>query len=309
MSPLRQAVDEYLALRRGLGFALRGPGALLRQFAAFLEHEGAPYITRELALRWATHPANAQPVTWASRLSTVRRFAQFWSASDPRTEVPPLGLLPHRYGRKPPYIYTEGEIRRLIAVARQLPSATGLRPATYATLLGLLAVTGMRISEALALNRDDVNWSEAVLTIRRTKFGKSRLVPVHPSTQRALEQYTRRRDRVYPKPATESVFVSERGARLTQWTVRYTFNRLSRRIGLRGPADRRGPRLHDLRHRLAVDTLLRWYRAGVDVERYLPALSTYLGHGHVADTYWYVSAVPELLRLAAARLEARGGRS
>lgn len=309
MSPLRQAVDEYLALRRGLGFSLRGPGALLRQFAAFLGREGAPYITRELAVRWATHPANAQPVTWASRLSTVRRFAQFWSASDPRTEVPPLGLLPYRYGRKSPYIYTEGEIRRLIAAAKQLPSPTGRRPATYATLFGLLAVTGLRISEALALNRDDVNWAEAVLTIRRTKFGKSRLVPLHPSTQRALERYARRRDRVYPKPTTESLFVSERGARLTQATVRYTFNRLSRRIGLRGPADRRGPRLHDLRHRLAVDTLLRWYRADLDVERHLPALSTYLGHGHVADTYWYLSAVPELLRLAAARLEARGGRS
>jgi integrase len=309
MSPLRQAVDEYLALRRGLGFSLRQPGAMLCSFAAFLERAGAPYITRELALRWAQQPAHAQPAQWASRLRAVRRFAQFWSASDPRTEVPPLGLLPHRYGRKPPYIYTEGEIRRLIAVARQLPSATGLRPATYATLLGLLAVTGLRISEALALNRADVDWSAAVLTIRHTKFGKSRLVPVHPSTQQALRRYTRLRDRVYPKPTTESVFVSERGARLTAWTVRYTFNQLSRRIGLRGPADRRGPRLHDLRHRLAVDTLLRWYRAGVDVERHLPELSTYLGHGHVADTYWYLSAVPELLRLAAARLEAPGDRS
>ncbi len=309
MSPLRTAVDEYLALRRGLGFSLRLPGAMLRQFAAFLEREGAPYITRALALCWAQQPATAQPATWARRLSTVRRFAQFWSASDPRTEVPPLGLLPHRYARKPPYIYTVGEVQRLLAAAGQLPSATGLRPATYATLLGLLAVTGMRISEALALNRADVDWSEGVLTIRRTKFGKSRLIPVHPSTQRALARYTRRRDRVSPTPKTESVFVSERGTRLTEWTVRWTFNRLSRRIGLRGPADRQGPRLHDFRHRLAVTTLLRWYRAGVDVERHLPALSTYLGHRHVADTYWYVSAVPELLRLAAARLEARGGRA
>lgn len=149
MSPLSQAVDEYLALRRGLGFSLRQPGAMLHQFAAFLERDGAPYITRELALRWAQQRAHAQPEQWASRLGVVRRFAQFWRASDPRTEVSPLGLLPHRYGRKPPYIYTEGEIRRLIAVARQLPSATRLRPATYATLLGLLAVTGLRISEAL----------------------------------------------------------------------------------------------------------------------------------------------------------------
>jgi integrase/recombinase XerD len=309
MSPLRIAVDEYLALRRGLGFSLRGPGALLCHFVAFLEREGAASITRELALRWAQEPATAQPATWASRLSAIRRFAQFWSASDPRTEVPPLGLLPHRYRRKPPYIYTEGEIRRLIEAARQLPSATGVRPATYATLFGLLAVTGLRISEALALNRDDIDWAEAVLTIRRTKFGKSRLVPVHPSTQRALRRYSGQRDRVYPTPTTASVFVSERGVRLTPWTVRWTFNRLSRQVGLRGPADRRGPRLHDLRHRLAVTTLLRWYRAGVDVERHLPALSTYLGHRHVADTYWYLSAVPELLRLAAARLEARGGRS
>jgi integrase len=309
MRPLRQAVDEYLALRRSLGFSLRLPGAMLHQFAAFLEREGALYITRELALRWAQHPATAQPSTWASRLTVVRRFAQFWSASDPRTEVPPLGLLPHRSARKSPYIYTEDDIRRLIAVARQLPSATGLRPATYATLLGLLAVTGLRFSEALALSRADVDGTAAVLTIRRTKFGKSRLVPVHPATQRALGRYARRRDRVYPKPTTESFFVSEHGARLTQCTVRYTFKRLSRQVGLRGPADRRGPRLHDFRHRLAVTTLLRWYRAGVDVERRLPALSTYLGHRHVADTYWYLSAVPELLRLAAARLEARGGRS
>lgn len=309
MSSLRQAVDEYLALRRGLGFSLQRPAALLRNFAAFLERAGAPYITRELALRWAQQPAHTQPAHWASRLSVVRRFAQFWSASDPRTEVPPHGLLPHRYGRKSPYIYTAGEIGRLIAAARQLPSATGLRPATYATLFGLLAVTGLRISEALALNQGDVDWSEAVLTIRRTKFGKSRLVPVHPSTRRALQRYCGLRDRVHPKPATGSVFVSERGARLTAWTVRYTFNKLSRQIGLRGPADRRGPRLHDFRHRVAVNTLLHWYRAGVDVERHLPELSTYLGHGHIADTYWYLSAVPELLRLAAARLEARGGRS
>ena len=307
MSPLRHAVDEYLALRQALGFRLCRPAALLTQSAAFLEQEGAPYITRELALRWAQQPIHAQPAHWATRLGIVRRFAQFWRASDPRTEVPPLGLLPHRYRRTHPYIYTDREIQRLLTVARQLPSATGMRPATYATLLGLLAVTGLRISEALALNQEDVGGPEALLTIRRTKFGKSRLVPLHPSSRRALERYARLRDRIYPRPHTDSFFVSERGNRLTQCTVRWTFNRLSRQIGLRGPADRRGPRLHDFRHRLAVRTLMRWYRAGVDVERHLPELSTYLGHTHVNDTYWYVSAVPALLRLAAARLEQRGG--
>jgi integrase len=195
-----------------------------------------------------------------------------------------------------------------MAASKQLVSATGLRAATYATLFGLLTVTGMRISEALALNRSDVDWIEGVLTIRRTKFGKTRLVPVHATTRRALERYARFRDRIYPKPKAESVLVSECGNRLTQDTVRWTFTRLSRQIGLRGPSDRRGPRLHDFRHRLAVDTLLRWYRTGADVERHLPELSTYLGHTHFSDTYWYLSAVPELLQLAAARLETRGGR-
>jgi integrase/recombinase XerD len=220
MSPLRDAVDEYLALRRGLGFRLRKPSALLRHFATFLEHEHAPSITRELALRWAQQPTHTHPAYWTTRLGVVRRFAQFWSASDPRTEVPPRGLLPHRYRRTHPYLYTDREIQRLLRRARQLRPATGVRPATYATLFGLLTVTGLRMSEALALNREDVGNADALLTIRRTKFGKSRLVPVHPSTRRALREYGRLRDRVYPRPHTDSFFVSERGNRLTPCTVR-----------------------------------------------------------------------------------------
>src|SRR2546427_11267727 len=305
MSTLSPAVQEYLSLRRRLGFKLREEGTLLPDFVAFLERQGARHITTELALQWALQRPGPLPPHWAVRLRMVRLFATHWSATDPRTEVPPLGLLPYRYHRKPPHIYTDDEILSLIRAAKRLWTWKGLRPWTYATLIGLLAVTGMRAGEVISLDRDDVDLDRGVLTIRRTKFGKSRLIPVHPSTRRALRHYTRRRDRVHPKSTTESLFVSERGARLTQWTVRYTFNRLSRRIGLRGPADRRGPRLHDFRHRLAVTTLLRWYRTGVDVERHLPELSTYLGHRHVADTYWYLSAVPELLRLAAARLETR----
>lgn len=309
MSPLRKAVEDYLAMRRALGFKLRLPAGMLREFASFLEQERASHITTALALRWAMQPAGVQPAQWANRLGVVRRFAQFLSASDRRTEVPPLGLLPYRYTRKPPYIYRDAEIRRLLHAASRIGSSTGLRAASYSTLIGLLAVSGLRISEAIALNDQDVDLAEGVLMIRRTKFGKSRLVPLHPSTTRALRRYRRTRDRIRPPGLRPSaaLFVGEQGRRLTEWAVRWAFNKLSRETGLRGPTDRRGPRLHDLRHRLAVKTLIGWYRRGVDVEARLPVLSTYLGHGHVTDTYWYLSAVPELLRLAAERLEAHGG--
>jgi integrase len=237
----------------------------------------------------------------------VRGFAAFRAASDPRTEVPPLGLLPHRYRRKPPYIYiySDNEIGRLLKAAEHLPSKTGLRARTYSTLLALLAVTGMRIGEVVALDRGDVDLSGAVLTIRRTKFGKSRLLPVHATTRGALREYADQRDRIQPRPRTTGFFVAEHGGRLTTNVVERTFVRLSREVGLRSPSDRRGPRLHDIRHRFAVATMLRWYRTGVDVERHLPELSTYLGHGHPTDTYWYLSAVPELMRMVVARLEPR----
>jgi integrase len=280
---------------------------MLRHFSSHLEQQRASHVTTELALRWAQQPAKAQPAQWANRLGVVRRFAQYLSASDPRTEIPPAGLLPFRYRRKQPYLYSDAEVRRLLRASRRLPSKTGLRAATYATLIGLLAVTGLRISEALGLEDRDVDLAAGVLTIRRTKFGKSRLVPLHPSTTRALRRYLRARDRIHPHRTTDRFFLDECGCRLTEWTVRRTFNMLSRATGLRGPTDRRGPRLHDFRHRLAVTTLVGWYRRGVDVERRLPVLATYLGHGHVTDTYWYLTAVPELLRLAADRLEGRGG--
>lgn len=305
MSRIHKLVEDYLAMRRALGFRLRLPAGMLRNFAAYLEQEGASHITTELAVRWAKRPAAAQPAQWANRLGVVRRFAEYLSASDPRTEIPPLGLLPHHYRRQTPYIYKDSEIRQLLCAARRITSKMGLRAATYATLIGLLTVTGLRINEALGLDDRDVDLTTGVLTIRRTKFGKSRLVPLHRSTTRALQRYAQMRDRILGLRPTNSFFVSEHRRRLTEWTVRWTFNKLSRETGLRSPTDRRGPRLHDFRHRLAVETLVRWYRQGVDVERRLPVLSTFLGHTHVTDTYWYLTAVPELLRLAAERLEAR----
>jgi len=304
MSSVRTSVDRYVELRRNLGFRMEPHECLLRSFASYLEQHKAAHITTVLAMSWAQLPTKAQPAHRARRLGIVRLFARYLSASDSRTEVPAEGLLPFRCKRRAPYIYSDAEIRRLLSAAHRMRSRAGLRAATYTTLIGLLVVTGLRISEAVALDESaDVDLERGVLTIRRTKFGKSRLVPLHPSTTRALRRYLLVRNRVHPTRTTSALFVGEGGRRLTAWTIRRTFIHLSRQTGLRGPTDRCGPRLHDLRHRFAVTTLLHWYRRGVDVEQRLPRLSTFLGHGHVSDTYWYLSAVPELMRLAAKRLD------
>jgi integrase/recombinase XerD len=303
MSELQEALDEYLAVRRALGFKLSDTGRLLPRFVRFIEREGASFITTQLALRWATEPKNAQQAHWARRLSMVRLFAQYRSATDPRTEIPSQDVLPYNYHRKPPYIYTDKEIVQLMGAAEKLSSPTGLRPKTCSTLFGLLAVTGMRISEAVGLDDDDVDLKQCVLTVRGTKFGKSRLIPIHSSTQCALRRYTHQREKAFSKPKTSSFFVSDRGTRLVQNTVQQIFVQISHQIGLRGPSDSHGPRLHDFRHTMAVRTLVDWFRAGVDVEQRLPKLATYLGHVHVTDTYWYLSATPELLQLAVKRLD------
>jgi integrase len=304
MSELEQALNNYIATRRGLGFQLRLPAGCLRNFVAFLQAEGASYITTELALRWATQPAKAQPSTWTWRLGMVRRFAAWHRTMEPRTEVPPEGLLCHRYQRKHPHIYSDEEIERLLCRAEQLPSSKGFRAHTYTTLFGLLSVSGMRVNEALGLDRQDVDLDHGILCVRRTKFGKSRYVPVHTSTIDVLKQYAQKRDGIFPALATSAFFVSERGTRITDCIARYTFAKLSQQLGLRTMAKGhgRGPRLHDMRHRFAARTLINWYRAGVDVERELPKLATYLGHVHVNETYWYIEAVPELLQLATDRL-------
>lgn len=309
MSELKEALKEYLSLRRALGYELCRPGRLLHRFVLFAEQQEASFITTELALQWATQPIGVQPSTWAERFGIVRRFAQYRIASDPRTEVPSQELLPYRYQRKQPYIYSDDEIIQLLEATKYLESPTGLRSSTYSTLFGLLAATGMRISEPIALDRQDVDLANGLLTIRRTKFGKSRLIPIHSSTQDRLRQYASLRDQVFSRPRTPSFFVSDRGMRLVDCNVRWTFVKLSRQIGLRGLSDSYGPRLHDFRHRFAVKTLLHWYRTGADVEANLPYLATYLGHVHVNDTYWYLSAIPELLEFAIMRLDQPEGGS
>lgn len=310
MRTLRQALDAYLSMRRGLGAELKGPGAYLHQFVRFLENEGTQTITTDLALRWATAPADATARSWAARLADVRRFAEWVSATEPHTEVPPRGLIPAGICRRPPYIYTDAEIEGIVQAAHLLRSSSGLRAHTFGTLFGLLASTGLRLGEGVALDRDDVNLGAGVLAIRRAKFGKSRFVPVHVSTRIALEEYARLRDRLRPRSVCPAFFLSEPGGRITKGSAQYTFAVVSKAVGLRPPGPERGygPRLHDLRHRLAVQTLIRWYREGRDVERELPKLSAYLGHAHVAGTYWYLEAVPELLQLATERASEQGGR-
>ena len=305
MSPLIESLEAYLTLNRSLGTELRAPAAYLRRFVEFLEREKAPVITAELALRWARGPKGATPATWARRLADVRRFAAWLSATDPRTEVPPLGLLTDRYRRRSPYIYSDIEVARIVREAARLPSPLGMRAHTYATLFGVLAATGLRLGEAIALDRKDVDLHSGVLAVRRSKFGKSRFVPLENTTCAALKDYVKLRDRLVRRPTSAAFLLAEDGARLTQCGARYNFVVVSCVVGLRAPksGNRRGhgPRLHDMRHRLAVRTLIRWYEEGRDVERELPKLSTYLGHVHVADTYWYIEAVPELLQLATER--------
>ena len=285
-------------MRRSLGYKLWMPASLLSDFVSFLEDTTADHITIPLALQWAQRKPT-RPAEWARRLTCVRCFARYWSATDPQTQIPPWSLLPHRPRRARPYLYTDQEIRQLLEAAKQLGGLLGL---TYYCLLGLLSVTGLRISEVLNLKIEDVDLVKGILVIVGSKFGKSRLVPIHASTQKVMLRYARERDRAFGRNLSY-FFVSRRGNRLDGGQVRRTFYRLSRKIGLRGPTASHGPRLHDFRHRFAAKILVNWYRSGQDVERRLPVLSTYLGHGHVSDTYWYLTICPELMGLVVNRLE------
>jgi integrase len=304
MSRLEQALEDYISIRRSLGSKLKQPAGLLRKFVAFLRTEGASRITTTLALRWATQPMGVEPYRWAARLGMVRRFAIWYSAIDPRTEIPSVHLLPFRRRRKPPHIYSDQEIQRIFRRTQQLRSPKKLRARTFTTLFGLLLATGMRVNEVLSLDRSDVDLDHGILHIRRTKFRKSRYVPVHPTTVIALKKYAEVRDHLFPTSSTPAFFISERGRRIPAKTAQGNFAKISQRVGLRAPAKYHGsgPRLHDLRHRFATRTLIQWYRAGLNVEQELPKLSTYLGHVHVNNTYWYLEAVPELLQLATERL-------
>jgi integrase/recombinase XerD len=312
MNTLRQAVHEYLAMRRSLGFKLSAAGRGLLDFADFMHRHRAPYITQALALAWAQQPLNVQPAHWAQRLSFVRGFARYRSATDPRTQIPPAGLLPFRPRRARPYLYSDSEIKHLLRATLSMPLSPrhykrcALLPWVYYCLFGLLSISGLRLGEARNLELRDVDLKTRLLTVRGAKFGKDRLVPLHTSTCKVLAEYIARRHRHWSgRSVSQYLFVSSWGNRLDVGGIHRAFYAVSRRIGLRGPSDSRGPRLHDLRHRFATTTLERWYRSHQDPERRLPLLSAYLGHVHVTDTQWYLSGSPKLMHEALSRLEQR----
>lgn len=306
MNTLREAVDEYLNMRRSLGFKLHEAGKELPAFATFMKQNHATYITQALALTWAQLPKNVQPAGWARRLGFVRGFALHRSATDPRTQIPSPALLPFRPKRARPYLYSDDEISRLLRAALDMPcrfQRDELRRFTYHCLFGLLSVSGLRLGEARNLMLQDVDLTAAVLTIRGAKFGKSRLIPLHASTCKVLAAYIARRQRHWAdRPVSPYLFVTGWGNRLDTGEIHRTFYALSRQIGLRGASDSHGPRLHDMRHAFATNTLVHWYQTDQDPERLLPILSAYLGHVHAADTQWYLSGCPELMREAMRRL-------
>jgi integrase/recombinase XerD len=312
MNTLRQSIKEYLAMRRSLGYKLRETGTGLLDFAAFMERRRASYITQALALAWAQKPTNVQPSQWTSRLTVIRQFARYRSAIDPRTQIPALGLLPFKTKRARPYLYSNTEIGQLLQATLNMPLSPkhrgpcALLPWVYYCLFGLLSVSGLRLGEARSLELKDVDLKAGVLTIRGAKFGKDRLVCLHASTCKVLADYIARRQRHWAgRPVSSYLFVSSWGNRLDTGAIHRAFYSASRQIGLRGASDSHGPRLHDFRHRFATTTLVNWYRSGQEPERRLPLLSAFLGHVHVSDTQWYLSASPELMREAMRRLEHR----
>jgi integrase len=297
-------VEAYLDTRHRLGFALRSQGAELRLFARYAErigHQGP--ITTALAVQWARLPKEANSIYWATRLDIVRRFARYRAAFDSNTEVPPERLLGSAYRRPTPHIYSEHEVQALLEAAAQLKPPEGLCPHTYATLFGLLLCTGLRISEALRLTRDAVDLNNGILTVRETKYKKSRMVPLHRSAIEALRRYSEQRDRHFLLRRSEAFFLAKHDTPLNYRQVLRTFTSLRERLGWGRTAHGRAPRIHDMRHSFTVRRVLRWYQEGVDVDRKMAALSTYLGHVSVSDTYWYLSAVPELLAVTAERFE------
>lgn len=298
-----EKVERYLQLRRALGYQLRVEGRLLQQFAVFADaadHRGS--LTTDLALQWARLPASGDRLYWARRLEVVRCFARHLAITEPDTQVPPRGLLGPAHRRTTPHVYTKAEVAALMAAARRLTPSRGLRPRTYAALIATLACTGLRISEALRLTRADADLQRGILKIRETKFRKTRLVPLHPTAVVALREYAAARDRVIQDGQSDRFFASGEGRPLPYSTVRNVFRTLCRSAEITGTGRRR-PRLHDLRHTFACRCIERWYDAGSDLDHTVPALSVYLGHAKVSDTYWYLTATPGLLARAAARFE------
>lgn len=306
MIDLATEVNTYLSLRRSLGFKLADADTALADFVVFLQRHGSDHITTDLAVAWAIEPAHTDRVWWRQRLGFVRGFAQYLQHLDPRTQVPSPDLIPAHQNRTAPYLYSQEEILALLTAAGSLQPA--LRAATYQTFLGLIAVTGLRRGEALALDRADIDPVQLLLTINNRQG--QRQVPLHASTLAALQHYCDRVDQHFPQPVSPALFVSTRGTRLNKNSVTQTFPGLIDAAGLTGRGPRPRPRIHDLRHSYAVRQLMDWHTKQVDVDARMPMLSAVLGHRDPASTYWYLQASPELFAIVAQRLEqSQGGRS
>lgn len=307
MTSFTERLEQYLAFRRRHGGDWTATAQELHPFVAFADTEAAEWISVDLFMEWKDRFGSAGTTTWNNRLSAVRGFTAWLRDIDPRTEVPSKDLLPRRYQRPTPYIYSDSELAQILTEAARLPSRLGLRSETYVTLFGLLAVTGLRIGEAIGLDDRDVDLDTAVLFVRRGKNDKSRYIPVTDCTAERLGQYRAARSRIFGTVATEAFFVGENGNRLEIHAAQSNFAKIGQKIGLRekqpGTKFGRGPRLHDMRHSMASKTILDWFRSGRSPDREMYKLSTYLGHGNPGDTYWYIEAVPELLSLASERAE------
>lgn len=301
-------LDDYLKLRRSLGYKLERPGEVLANFVAFAEAAGAEHVKTELALCWALQTANPDSRWRADRLGAVRSFARYLHAIDPSHEVPPSGLIPRRASRPAPYLYSKEQISTLMVAARQL--RTPLQAATLETVVGLLAVSGLRVGEVIRLDDTDIDFEAATLHVRNTKGGRSRVVPLDSSALEPLGSYIAVREQWFPQPSSDSFFVSTVGHRLSSGNLAFAFSNVVTLAGLQARRARVGPNLGGFRHTFAVQTLLDWHRSGIDVATRLPWLSSFLGHVNPSSTYWYLSASPELMAAAAGRLElAFGGRS
>lgn len=305
MSQLSLALEDYLRLRRSLGYKLQRAGQLLAGFVTYSEAAGAEHVRVDLALSWALLASNPDTRWRAQRLSILRRFARYLHAIDPAHEVPPRGLIPPGRGRPAPFLYSPDQVVALMAASRQLRSP--LQAATMETIVGLLAVSGLRVGEVIRLTNSDVDFEQGSLVVRNSKNGKSRTIPLHSSTLKALRSYTAVRDRFFPRPHCDSFFVSTLGKPLRSGDLRDAFATVAAPAGLPARIAGQGPRLADLRHTFAMQTLLDWHEATLDLGAGLPILSTYLGHASPASTYWYLSASPQLLAAAAARLERSTG--
>jgi integrase len=301
-------IDDYLAVRRQAGFALKVEGEQLRRFARFAEQAGhRGTLTVQLAVHWASSSSSGRPLTAARRIEVLRPFTSYCRQFDPATEIPPRWLFGRAHRRLTPHIFTNDEVLDLLDACDRLYPPGGLRGASCKTIFGLIAATGLRISEATGLTRLDVDLEQRLLHIRCAKFGKSRWVPIHPTTAEALQRYVRKRDDDPIAGNTNAFFVFDYGRPASTRSVEYAFKILRAALKWRARGDHPAPRLYDLRHSFVCHRLQDWYARGLDVDRSILALSTYLGHAKVTDTYWYETATPELLAIAARRFVRREG--